>query len=246
MAARKTTTKKTDKTSSLAVTKRGRKPSKKVTTEKITEQPAELTESSVDNSRRLRPSKRLTLPLILVLVVIALLYLGSKYFVVAMVDGKPITRIEYYQALDQRYGKDLREQMIAEKLITDEAQKRGISVTDKEVQDEIKKFEQQQGGAGQLDQILVSQGLSRTDFNKLVKLQLLRQKMFANAQVTDQEINQYIEQNKDQLPDLATADASTSAKIKNDVKTQLAQQKTNSDFSAWLKDALQSNRVKRF
>ena len=184
-------------------------------------------------------SKGLYLLLLILGIVVLLVILSSRYLIVAWVDKKPITRFEYYQQLGKKYGKDFREQMIVEKLILDEAQKRGVTVSASEIQDEIKKFEAQQGGAAQLDQILTMQGLSKDEFNKLVRLQLLRQKMFSNGiTVTDDEVNKYTDQNKDQIPEVTE-------KTKNDIKEQLRQQKINSNFKNWLQQELQGPRVQR-
>src|SRR5437763_1391236 len=75
-------------------------------------------------SRLVKPQKSLYIILGLVGLAVVL-FLISKYMVVAWVDNKPITRFEYYSSLEKKYGKDVREQLIVEKLINDEAQKRG-------------------------------------------------------------------------------------------------------------------------
>lgn len=229
MATKKTTTKKSTKTVKKSTPK---------TTVKVENLDSATTESRISRLPRLKLSRKLLVILVIVVVLAGLAYLTSKYLIVAWVDGKPITRVEYYQNLENRYGKDLREQMIAEKLIVDEAQKRGISVSSQEIQTEIQKFEQQQGGADKLNQVLQMQGLTRDEFNKLVRLQLLRQKMFGEAPVSDDEVNKYIEANKDQFSEVTD-------QIKAQVKDQLKQQKVNDNFQNWLQQALQSNRVQR-
>jgi parvulin-like peptidyl-prolyl isomerase len=209
--------------------------------------------TSTDSGRKINFRSKTSISLILGALILALLaYFGVKYFVVAWVDKKPITRFEYYQNLESRYGKDTKEQMITEKLILDEAQGKGVSVSDKEIQDEINKFVAQQGGQAQLDQILQMQGLNMDQLKRLVRLQLLRQKLFGNnITVSDQELSQYIEQNKQSLlPDkdqLATdsANPEISDAQKAQIKDQLKQQKINDAFQTWLTQTLQSSRVQR-
>jgi hypothetical protein len=247
----KPTTKKSpvSATRSAAVTKTAPKTTARRSTRKAeAEEIPTLTSDSDSSTRsnRFKFNKKFSFLLLLIGLVAIVILLGNKFFVVAWVDKKPLTRWEYYQSLDKKYGNDTKEQMIVEKLITSEADKRGVSVTSTDIQNEIKKFETEQGGADRLDQILQLQGLSRDDLNRLVKLQLLKQKLFGtDVNVSDQEVTQYMDQNKDQLPDLTTADASTSAQIKSQVQDQLKQQKVNQNFQNWLNSNLQSNRVIR-
>lgn len=167
-------------------------------------------------------------------------WLASKYLIVAWVDGQPVTRIELLSELEKRYGKDTREQLIVQKLIANEAKNRGTTVSNDEINTEIKRIEQEQGGADKLQQVLQLQGISQTEFKELIRLQLLRQKMFgSNATVSDEEVTQYIEQNKEQLPE--QVDDALRARIKEEIK----QQKIATDYNTWLQEALGGTRVKR-
>lgn len=174
----------------------------------------------------------------LILGLLALGYLVSKFLVVAWVDKKPITRFEYFKALDQKYGKEVKEQLIVEQLINAEALKNGSKVEAFELEAEIKKIEEQQGGKDKLDQILQVQGISQTEFKKLVRLQLLKQKLFGkDITISDDEVKKFLsDQNQlDPVDD----------KQKEEIKQQLKQQKINTNFNNWLKEALQSSRVSR-
>ncbi len=204
------------------------------------------TKQESSTSSALRVKRKYLLPLLGLVLLLVLAWLASRYLVVAWVDKRPITRFDYYKQLDKKYGKDLKEQLIVETLIDSEAQKRGVSVNGQEITNEIKKIETEQGGASQLDQVLQMQGISRDELKKLVRLQLLRQKMFASsANITDNEINSYIAQNKASLPSTDPNDASAEANLKNNVRQQLMQQKLNATFSSWLKGNLNSDRVIR-
>lgn len=234
---------------------------KKITTEKIsykkvTRSPKVKSETkSVSFSERfnnsltnlknkaLKPGKRVWQLLALAGVILLLLASG-KYLIVAWVDNKPITRLEEYKILQQRYGKDVKEQLIVEKLVFSEADKRGISISDQELESEIKKIEGEQGGKDSLNKILQTQGINQDEFRKLVKLQILREKMFgSNINVTEEDVNKYMKENNQQLPE--TEDASASTQLKENIKEQLRQQKVNTEFSNWLQKNLQSSRVIR-
>lgn len=184
--------------------------------------------------------------IILILVVVSLaLFLGNKYLVAGWVNNKPITRFELNSQLNKRYGKDMLEELIVEKLIKEEALKRNVSVSQEEIDQEIKKAEDQQGGADKLTQLLSANNISREDFNKLVRLQLLRQKMFGQGiNINDDDVKKYIDENKDSL-DLESRTASEQAKLKDNIKDQLKNQKINQEFNNWLNQALQGPQVVR-
>lgn len=191
-------------------------------------------------------NKRVSLPIVAVVILLVLGYIANRYLVIAWVDNRPITRLEYYHDLAAKYGKDEREQLIVENLIESEATKKGITVSDQEVNSQIAQIEAQQGGASQLDQVLQMQNLTRQDLNKLVKLQIMRQKLFgAGLNISDDEINQYIEQNKTSLPEIKANDASGEAQLRDNIRQQLLQQKVSATFSAWLQTTSNSSRVIR-
>lgn len=182
-------------------------------------------------------SRRKLLVLIGLSIFALLAVFGSKFLVVAWVDKKPITVFEYYRELDKKYGKDVKEQLIVERLINDEAANKKINISKQDLDNEIKRIENEQGGKDKLSQILDIQGISQDEFNKLVRLQLIKQKMFeANVKVSDEDVNKYIEDNK-----VTDADDKMIAQIKE----QLRMQKINAEFNNWLKGALQSSRISR-
>lgn len=175
------------------------------------------------------------------LVLIAVLAIFSKWLVVAWVDNRPITKIEILSELEKRYSSDLKEQLITERLIYSQAQRRGINVTPEEIADEYHKVAQQFGGEDGLKSLLTQQALSEEDFKKQIYLQLLVRKTFGNdITVSDDEINKFLEQQPQ-----ATNSAQASA-MRQDASEQLKQQKISQNFVTWLNEAKSSDRVKRF
>jgi hypothetical protein len=215
----------------------------------------QLSNNTVDNGpkktsskdvkvRNLKFDKRVALPILGVIILLILGYLANRYLVVAWVDAKPITRFAYYNDLSKRYGKDEMEQLIVQKLIESEADKKGVSASDAEIKAQVSQIEQQQGGASQLDQVLQMQNLSRSDLNNLVKLQILRQKLFGSQiNISDADVNNYMTENAASLPPIKEGDASGAAQLKESVKQQLLQQAVSATFSAWLQQNENSNRV---
>ncbi len=195
---------------------------------------------------KIKAPKKYVLPVVVLLILVGLVVLAARFLVVAWVDKKPVTAFEYYTTLANRYGKDTREQLIVQKLVASEAQNRHVVVTDQEVDAQIKKITDSQGGQSQLTQVLQMQGIGQKEFRDLVRLQLLRQKMFSDGvNVSDDEVNKYIDANKQSLLPPDSQNQPVDAKTKQNVKDQLTQQKINSNFSSWLQGILNSNRVVR-
>lgn len=200
---------------------------------KVTRGTSKVAESPKSNKRLL----------ILVAVIIgggALLFFGYRIMVLGWVDQTPLTRLGMYQQLESRYGKDMLEQMITESLIANEAKNRRVSVSKEELVAEIKKLEDQQGGADKLDQALGFQGMSRNDLEKQIGYQLMIKKMFGQGiTVSDEEVTQYIESNKEQL-------GVVDDKTKSAIKDQLTMQKIGQAFNTWLTENKSGSRVVRY
>ena len=182
----------------------------------------------------------------LIIVLGVLGYYLYKFSIIAWVDQTPITRFQVYKELENKYGKDLKEQLISEQLVLSEAKKRGVSVASDEIEKQIKEIETQQGGPEQLKQILEIQGMNMEDLKKQIEFQVMIEKMFGqDVQISDEEIKNYIKSNKEQFADVIDPEASISAETKDQVSSLLKRQKTAKSFNDWLKDTLQSSRVIR-
>lgn len=181
--------------------------------------------------------KRNILIFLAIVIVIGSLYYLKGLFIAAIVNGQPITRLAIIKELEKRNGKQLLSSIVSEALILQEAQKRNVTVSQKEIDDSVKSIEKDLKERGQnLDQALTFQGMSRKDFEYQLRLRKLVEKMLAKeVKPTDKEINDYIEQNKDSIPkDMSEEE------IKQTAKEQLTQQKLSSKVQEWLAD-LQKN-----
>lgn len=183
-----------------------------------------------------------------VVVLVGVLFVASRFWVVAWVDNKPITKFELYSLLEKRDEGKTAEELIVQKLLVSEGQKQRQAVTDAEIEAEIKKIEDLQGGADQLDQILAINSTTREDFRKLVELQLLKQKLFGgDVNISEEQVDKYMEDNKDALPPdaLANPESSEAAQLRQNIKDQLEQTQIQENFSKWLDEAINSSRVTR-
>jgi len=156
--------------------------------------------------------------------VLAGLYYFRGQFIVATVNGKPITRIALIRELELQSGKTALDNIIINSLVLQEGRKKGVSVNDLAVQGEIETISQNLSSQGQdLDAALAAQGMTRKDLEKQILIQKTAEEIVKNdVEVTDEEISQYIEDNKDYIPsDMSEEDA------RNSAKEQLLQQKIN-------------------
>ncbi|OGH22470.1 MAG: hypothetical protein A3F31_05500 [Candidatus Levybacteria bacterium RIFCSPHIGHO2_12_FULL_38_12] len=175
--------------------------------------------------------------IVVVLAMAALAYYFRGLFVAAIVNGKPIFRTTIVKELERQGGKQTLDSLVTEELVFQEANKQKVSVSDDEIHKEIKKIEEQVSKQGQpFDSLLVSQSMTRESLKNRIKLQKLIEKMVGkDIKVTDKEVDDYIEKNKDSIP----AD-SDQQKVKEGVRQQLRQQKLQEKVQSWLSN-LQKN-----
>lgn len=160
-----------------------------------------------------------------------LVYLVKDLFVVAMVNGKPISRLAVIRELESRGGKQTLDSLVTQTLILQEAEKNSISVNDEEVEGEISKIKSDLEKQGQnLEQALSSQGMTEEDLRKQVKVQKTVEKILGDkVQVTDEEVDSYI-----QTSGFYEEGQEATNEEKGQAKEQLKQQKLSQEFNNWL------------
>ncbi len=77
---------------------------------------------------------------ITVLVIAAVLYYIKGWFFAAVVNGQPVSRLAVVNQLEKTGGKQTLDSLINQSLILQEAKKLKITVSNKEVDDEIKRI----------------------------------------------------------------------------------------------------------
>ncbi|MDR9796695.1 peptidylprolyl isomerase [Aeribacillus pallidus] len=103
----------------------------------------------------------------------------------AVVETKTgdITKDEFYEALKNRFGKDVLQELVHEKVLSEK-----FKVSDKEIDEELEKMKQQYGS--QYD--LIAQQYGDKVLRQIVKVDLLRKKATeANIKITDKDLKEY-------------------------------------------------------
>lgn len=187
-------------------------------------------------------TKKFLILLFLILIGGVLFYFKGL-FVAAIVNGQPISRIAVVQELEKKGGKQVLSSLVTQALIEQEAQKKNVAVSQKEVDEAVKRVEDSLKKQGQsLDQALAFQGLTRNDFINQTKLQKLVEKLLAkDIKITDKEVNDYIEKNKNNIPEGMKPEEATAS-----AKQQLQQQKLGSKAQPWIQDLQKKAKINYF
>lgn len=177
---------------------------------------------------------------IIVLAALAFAYKGL--FVAATVGSSPISRLAVIQKLEKSLGKSVLDSLVVEKLIQQEAKAKKIVVSGDEINEEIKKIEEQMTQQGfTLKDELSAQGMTMNDFKKQILLQKQVEKLLTDKiKVTDEEAAQYIKDNSIPMP--KGQEATTTSQIKDDLQNQ----KLSLESSALIKDLRAKAKIRYF
>jgi hypothetical protein len=182
--------------------------------------------------------------LLVLLVVVALgafFFFKKDWFVAAVVNNQPITTVEYYQNLKAKDSKQVLNQIIRDKLITQEANKRGINISQADLDKKTSEIEAQLGGEEQLKQALESRSISETEFKNQIRVQLIVEKLLADQiKVSDKEVDEYVSKNKD------NAGLGVDINNKEAVRKQLENEKLNEKFQGWYEELQKAAKIYTF
>lgn len=190
-------------------------------------------------------SKRLLIISGAIIIVIALgLFFAKELFIAATVNGSPISRFSVISELEKQSGKQALESLVQKKLIETEIKKKGISVTEEEVNDEIKKIEAQvasQGGT--LEAALAQQGMTEEQLREQIIIQKKLEKLLADKipPVSDAEIDAYIKGGG-----LTTPKGVTLEDFRKELSGELKQQKFQQEAQKWVSDLTANAKIKYY
>ena len=105
--------------------------------------PIELAQGIEKKQKRITISIKVAIIIAVIIIVGALAYRYKGLLIAAMVDGSFISRFSVIEELEKKSGKATLDALIIQKLIETEAQKKGVTVSDNDVNAEIKKIEDQ-------------------------------------------------------------------------------------------------------
>lgn len=122
---------------------------------------------------------------------------SSSQDAVATVNGADITKDELYEKLVEAGGQPTLDSMITMKIVEQEADKAGISVSEADIDAEVAKLTEEVGGEDTLQALLLQNGMSIEDLRAQMPLQIqLRKLLEPQVEVTDADIEADFEANK--------------------------------------------------
>src|SRR3989344_1489754 len=167
--------------------------------------------------RKVKPKTAIVVTVVVLVLVSAYVYKGL--FIVATVNGSPISRFAVIDKLEKASGKQVLESLITEKLIRNELDKQKVIVTGDEISADLKKIEGQvvaQGGT--LAQALMLHGMTQKNLEDQISLNLRVEKLLADKiKVEDSEVIQYIKDNKVVIP--KGQEAQYNDQVRNELKS---------------------------
>jgi len=171
-------------------------------------------------------------------------FLGYRFrdkFLAGMVNGRPVFRYELTGRLYSQYGRVVLEDLIVDKLISQEAGKKGMTVSRQELDEGIAKIKQQLGDKADLDSLLSLQGIKKSDFEHQLETQILVKKILVKEiSVTDEEISTYIQENRKLMTATAEAD------LKVEAGERLMEKKISEQVNSWVSGLLEKAKILRF
>lgn len=174
-----------------------------------------------------------------------LLYMAKGIFIAATVNGQVISRLSVIKELESQGGKRILENIVTQKLIQQEAKKKNITISQADIDKEIASTESQLATQGQnLTDWLAFQGMTKDTLREQVRLQKIVEELLGkDITVTDNEIVNFTEKNKDVLAERVGSD---SAKVTAMVKEQLKRQKLNEKVQPWLQELQKNAKISYF
>lgn len=168
-------------------------------------------------------SKLIKIALVVAAVVVlgGLVYSFKGLFIAAMVNGELVSRHSVVKELERQGGRHTLDNLINKSLIESEAKSKNISVSDEEVNAEIKKFEDQFAAVGQnIDDVLAMENLTRDELKNQVAVRIMIEKLVSDkAGISDEDLNKYITDSQVTLP------AGQEEETKNQIREQMKQEK---------------------
>ena len=154
--------------------------------------------------------------------------------VVGSVNDVEIKESQLNTALQNQYGTEVLDQLMANEIIRLEAKEKKLTISKEDLNEEYEIYANYYGGEDQLLESLKTYNMTKQDILDDIEIYLLTVKVMEQTiTLTDDEIKAYYEENKanylsdedEQLP---------FEKVKEDVRQDLLEERIDSEYDAWL------------
>lgn len=188
---------------------------------------------------KIKNNKKLSF-VIAALIAILAFYLLKSFFIVAMVNNRPIWRLSIVNYLETQYGAEAYDTLLSKSLILREAKKQNIDPSKDEVNAEINKIKAQFEGTGQsFEEALTLQGMSMKQLEENIYMKLVVEKLMADkVTVSEEEIANFITENEAFMGEMSDEEKVQVA------REQLMQQKLSTEFQTFITNLKSSAKIK--
>lgn len=178
-----------------------------------------------------------------VVLVIGLAYSMRSLFLAAMVNGQPISRFKIMREAEKAQGTQILDTLVMETLVEQKAREKGIKITKEAIDTQIAEIRQNVADQGQdFDQLLAMQNLTLKALEKQVEQwQTIEALVGADVEVTEDEIAQYLEDNKEFLPEDMSQE-----ELNVMVAEQLKQQRLSERYQQWSEELRNEAKLQYF
>jgi foldase protein PrsA len=133
----------------------------------------------------------------------------SKEDAVAKVGSETISKDDLYTTLVDQYGDGALDTLIAEKIVKLESEKKDLTVKDSEIKKELENIKGQYDSEEAFNEALASSGSDLDSVKENIKTYLLTEKLLKDrVKITDDQIKEYFEANKDTFAQKEQVEAS--------------------------------------
>lgn len=127
----------------------------------------------------------------------------------AKVDGDEISMDELHEQLVSQYGTNTLDTLITNNIIDQEMKKEDIKISQAEIDEEMTAYMDSYGGEEAFNQIIAANGIEASAVEKDIKMYLASKKLVEpRIEITDDEMNEYFEENKDSYAQAEQVEAS--------------------------------------
>lgn len=183
---------------------------------------------------------------IIIAIIVALgifVYWKANYFVVATVNGEPISRYALILELEKQGAQQVLEQMVTNKLVEQKAKEAGVVVTQEQIDAEVARVEESLIAQGaDLETMLSFYGQDMNTFLQGIRQNLIIKELFkGQIEISDTDIQEYYESNPENYPEGATL---------NDLKEQIYEELYSNEvgmlYQEWLQEVKNESTINYF
>lgn len=190
-----------------------------------------------------------TIPAIIIIVLLAAIAIGiilnpgllskkSDDDVVARINDEEITKDMLYEALVAKNGKETLDNLVSEKVVELELKKKGLSVTQEEVDAETQSTIEEYGGIEEFQSLLANYGYTLDEIVREIRMKISAAKLIGSeVKVTEEEMKKYYEENQETFDTPEQVKASHIL-VETEETAKLVKEKLNAggDFAALAKE----------